>query len=291
MKPRNRFLWFIANSRRGALFALFIGSYTAVAVLFGIVYWLGGMTSAPDVCNNIYFSFMVQMSLNTGQIHSISASGKILTIAQFLLGTIWLSFIPAIIVVRLITPPKDVFLFDKYVVFYPNLQSFRFRYVNVSRLDAVDLKFDVRAKIAVDDADYNVRNVKVLLNNPYIPDARSMVPFYMRTRVVRPDEFQVPSGKTDYLLLLHPGHLRGDMVLTLRISCLYATGTFVKTVVFDYKHIVCGRFIPIQAERNGKLNWDNLHRHILTDDTEEGREFCKSICPYRDRCRISNKVL
>jgi hypothetical protein len=290
-KSQNRLLWLISNSSRLSLVAVFLGGYLLAGILFGLIYWVGDMTSAGDILGNVYFSLLVQMSLGGQQSLRTTELGKLLTVIQFLFGTLWLVFLPSVIIVRLTTPAKRVFQFDQYMIFYPKLRSFRVRYVNFSRLDAVSLDFDLRARLVVDDADYNVRSLAVELNNPSHPDARSMVPFVMRTRVVEPSQFKIPDGRTDYSIVLHPGHLRGDLDLSLRLSCLYSTGSFNKTVTFSYQQVICGRFVPIQPGRDVPPDWDNLNRHLPIEDTDEGQEYCRDQCPFRERCRIGNKVM
>ena len=291
MKPKDTILWFVSNGKRSSIIVAFLGSYALLGLLFGIVYWRAGMTSTSSIIDNVYFSFTTQIGLGVAQIHPVTIYGKVLSLVQFSIGVLWIAFIPSIIIVRIASPAKGVFRVDKYIVFYPKARCFRFRYANTSKLNAIDLRFDIRARFVVDDQDYNIRNLKIELNNPTPPDARSMIPFFLRTKVLDDHQVQQINGSRNYSLVLHPGHIRGNVSIVMRVACSYFMGTFEKTETFTYGNIVCGTFIPIQADRNDPLEWGNIDQHMLVEDMEGGEHFCKHQCSFRQECRIGNKVL
>jgi len=154
MKPTNTILHFIANSKRSSIIAVLSGGFAFLGLFFGVIYWRAGLTSTSSIIDNMYFSFMMQTCLGFEQIYPVNVYGKALTLIQFTIGMLWIAFIPSVILVRLVSPTKEVFLIAEHMVFYPEIRSFRIRYANTSKLDAIDLSFDLRARFPVEDQDH-----------------------------------------------------------------------------------------------------------------------------------------
>lgn len=290
IKPKNKFLYFIVNCKKRYLALLFICIYLLLGFVFGIIYYLLCIDQNPYLIDTIFESFYLQFGLESTLLSLDIPLIRILYIIHFLLGNLWLVFIPSIIIVKLITPSEDVFLFSEVIIFYPTLHTFRVRYGNLSKMNAVNIKIEFRARIIVNKEKYNLRNFLVLLNNKNLPDARSMTPFFVSTKANPPEYFHKPKEISDYEITLHPGHLEKDITFILRLSCDYATGPYNKIVTFNYDNTHCGRFVPVQYSKEDKPNWKNVNKFILTTDTEKGKEFCKNICQFRNKCNIIDRA-
>lgn len=287
--PKNNLLYFIVNCKKRYLAILFIIVYLSIGLFFGLIYFFFSDNTNNNLLNILYCSYLLQFGLDSSLILSTRLLDRVFFIIHLIFSNLWLAFIPSVILVKLITPSEDVFQFDKNLVFYPTLQIFRFRYVNLSKMNAVNLLIDLRSRIIINSDDFNIRNLSVQLNNDNLPDARSLVPFFLSTKPISSDEYHQPIEKIDYKLTLHPGHINNNLNIILRVSCEYATGPFNKTVEFNYFSTHCGKFKPIQIANKQELNWKNLNQYLSITATEDGRNFCMHSCAYRNNCNIMDK--
>ena len=288
-RSEDTFLYFIANSKRYILIFFFLGIYFFIGVLFGLLYDIFNLSNFESIRDNIYFSFLVQTGLGYSCNYFTNFSGQFLSVIQYFFGTVWLIFIPSMMIIRLMTPKKSTFIFGKYVIFYPVSKSFRFRYANFSKLDASDVKIDLRAREIIDEDEFNVRNIKVKLNNPNIPDARSMVPYFIRTKILTDNQCEVINPDEDYEMKLHPGHLDEIEEFQLRLSCSFSTGLYNKFETFYIDKVFCGKFVAIQPHQEIPPNWEKLNKYELTNHSENGKQYCLNQCEFRTNCKIQNR--
>jgi hypothetical protein len=280
-------LAWVSGSSRSVLLAIFLGGYVLSVMLFAVGYQLTSSTNAGNFVNNIYFSLITQATVGYGDVLPLG-EGKILASAQILVGLVYIAIVPAIVVVRLITPDPGAIRISSHVVFDADAQQFRFRYVAWSRLAGRSGRASVTLRHHVPDTARNVRNLRVhLAGGGAAPNTRPQVPYFMRTERCSREPHQIHAQTFD--IVLHPAHIATDATISIELSFQYTFGTAWQDREFGRLEVLCGQLVSVENE-NGVKDWSNFDTVVRIESTPEGRSFCLTKCQLRDTCLLVNRV-
>ena len=135
-REHNRVVGWIVHAKRWEVVAAAIGLYAGLVVGFALLYWATGGLSQPDIGSAFYFSVVTQATVGYGDVVA-TGPGRFLVVGQVLSAVAFIAVVPAIILLRVLAPPRQTLVFSRWAIFDPNVGQFRFRFTNDSALRAI----------------------------------------------------------------------------------------------------------------------------------------------------------
>lgn len=287
-RAKDYFIFQVINRGKLTLFLIFIGGYVFEAVLFstGYFFYKSQISGVSRYSDALYFSFITQSTIGYGDVNLLTSPVvvRLMSSIQTMLFFVWLAFVPSIIVIRFANPGAQSFLFSDKLIFVPCQKSFRTRFVNLSRLTAHHINFDVRIPIMVYDVEPNRRNYKVKLNNTSFHPARVQTIRILRTKTIGSDlDFNKLDSENGNTIVLKPSNIKLDSEIYVYAYMRYLSEVVIETS-YSYEKIFCGT--PYPATKDGKNIWENFDKFKNIE-----KNYCLVECSYRGECIIQKKHL
>ena len=289
-RKRNRVVGWIVHAKRWEVVAAGIGLYAGLIVGFALLYWATGGLSQPDFGSAFYFSVETQTTAGYGDVVA-TGPGRVLVIVQLLSAVAFIAVVPAIILLRVLAPPRETLVFSRWAIFDPIVGQFRFRFTNDSSLRAIataSLRVPRHVGHLRAPNEVYVKYFHVELEFDDLPPADTHVPVVVRTRPSSIDADALDSGRHD--IRLHPAHLEPGSPVSLRLDVTYATSAMHIVVRdLDLDDFRCGRYVDLYKDGPPRFRYfDEIHGTPARD--EHGTSPCDTTCEYRHGCALPNKL-
>ena len=289
-RERNRVVGWIVHAKRWQVVAAGIGLYAGLVVGFALLYWATDGLSQSDIGSAFYFSVVTQTTVGYGDVVA-TGPGRLLVVAQVLSAVAFIAVVPAIILLRVLAPPRETLVFSRWAIFDPNVGQFRFRFTNDSALRAIataSVRLPRRVGHVRAPNEVYTKYFHVELEFDDLPPADTHVPVVVRTRPssIEPD----PLDSARHEVRLHPAHLEPGSPVSLRLDITYATSAM--HIVERELHLDdfrCGHYVDLYKDGPRRFRYfDAIHGAPTLD--EHGKSPCDTPCGYRHGCTLPNKL-
>jgi len=286
----NRSLNALVSMPRRRLLFLAAGTYAGLVVAFGLVQWSIGGLSESGVGGAMYFSLITQATVGYGDVHPLTGAARSLVALQVVAGVAFLALVPAVLILRMLSPSDDAIAFSRYGVFDPIIGQFRFRFVNDSALPA-SARAEIHLPLRVPrdpGGDRYTTHFDARLESSALPPAKTHVPILVRAMPCQPEPDELVAGQQS--IVLHPAHLGNKRRLVLQLTVTYPSANArVIEREFGRRDILCGQLANLTSD--GRRDW-SLFDQVTgqPDDDETSRDHCRHRCRYRPACKLTNRV-
>ncbi len=289
-RERNRVVGWIVHAKRWEVVAAGVALYGVLVVGFALLYWATDGLNKSDIGSALYFSVVTQATVGYGDVVA-TGPGRFLVVGQVLSAVAFIAVVPAIILLRVLSPPRDTLVFSKWAVFDPHVGQFRFRFVNDSALRAIataSVRFPRRVGHVRSPDEVYTKYFHVDLEYDDLPPADTHVPVIVRTRACSTEPDLLDSAH--HRIRLHPAHLEPGSHVSLRLDVTYATSAMHVVVrEMDVNEIRCGRFVDLYKDGPRRFRYfDQVAGSPALD--EHGISPCDTTCEYRVGCLLPNRI-
>lgn len=289
-REHNRVVGWIVHAKRWEVVAAGIGLYAGLVVGFALLYWATDGLSQSDIGSALYFSVVTQATVGYGDVVA-TGPGRFLVIGQVLSAVAFIAVVPAIILLRVLAPPRQTLVFSRWAIFDPNVGQFRFRFTNDSALRAIataSVRLPRRVGHVRSPNEVYTKYFHVELEYDDLPPADTHVPVVVRARPCSTDPDPLDSAHPK--IRLHPAHLEPGSHVRLRLDVTYATSAMhVVERELDLDDFRCGRFVDLYKDGPRRFRYfDAIHGTPTLD--EHGHSPCDTTCEYRYGCALPNKL-
>jgi hypothetical protein len=289
-RERNRVVGWIVHAKRWEVVAAGIALYAVLVLGFALLYWATDGLNKSDIGSALYFSVVTQATVGYGDVVA-TGPGRFLVVGQVLSAVAFIAVVPAIILLRVLAPPRDTLVFSRWAIFDPNVGQFRFRFVNDSSLRAIataSVRLPRRVGHVRSPNEIYVKHFHVELEYDDLPPADTHVPVVVRTRPCASDPDPLDSGH--HKIRLHPAHLEPGCHVSLRLDVTYATSAMHVVVRdLDVNEFRCGRYVDLYKDGPRRFRYfDEIFSTPTLD--EHGNSPCETTCEYRVGCALPNKL-
>jgi len=289
-RERNRVVGWIVHAKRWEVVAAAIALYAALVLGFAVLYWATDGLNKSDIGSALYFSVVTQATVGYGDVVA-TGPGRFLVVGQVLSAVAFIAVVPAIILLRVLAPPRDTLVFSRYAIFDPNVGQFRFRFTNDSALRAIavaSVRLPRRVGHVRSPDEIYVKYFHVELEYDDLPPADTHDPVVVRTRACQTDADELDS--IHHKIRMHPAYLQPGCHVSLRLDVTYATSAMHVVVrELELDDFRCGRFVDLYKDGPRRFRYfDAIHGTPTLD--EHGNSPCDTTCEYRFDCSLPNKL-
>jgi hypothetical protein len=289
-RERNRVVGWIVHAKRWEVVAAGIALYAALVLGFALLYWATDGLNKSDIGSALYFSVVTQATVGYGDVVA-TGPGRYLVVVQVLSAVAFIAVVPAIILLRVLAPPRQTLVFSRWAIFDPNVGQFRFRFTNDSSLRAIptaSVRLPRRVGHVRAPNEVYTKYFHVDLEYDDLPPADTHVPVVVRTSACSSDPVRLDS--THHRIRLHPAHLQPGSTVSLRLDVMYATSAMHVVVrelsLDDFR---CGRYVDLWRDGPRKFRYfDAIFSEPERD--EHGNSPCDTTCAYRVGCALPNRL-
>jgi hypothetical protein len=289
-RERNRVVGWIVHAKRWEVVAAGIALYAGLVVGFALLYWATDGLNKSDIGSALYFSVVTQATVGYGDVVA-TGPGRYLVVVQVLSAVAFIAVVPAIILLRVLAPPRDTLVFSRFAVFDPNVGQFRFRFVNDSALRAIamaSVRLPRRVGHVRSPDEVYTKYFHVELEYDDLPPADTHVPVVVRTRACASEAETLDS--THHNIHLHPAHLEPGSHVSLRLDVTYATSAMHVVVrELDVEDFRCGRYVDLYKDGPRRFRYFDEIFDTPTLDAH-GNSPCDTTCEYRSGCGLPNRL-
>jgi hypothetical protein len=289
-RERNRVVGWIVHAKRWEVVVAGIVLYGALVIGFALLYWATDGLTKSDLGSALYFSVVTQATVGYGDVVA-TGPGRFLVVVQVLSAVAFIAVVPAIILLRVLAPPRDTLVFSRWAIFDPNVGQFRFRFTNDSALRGIvtaSVRLPRRVGHVRSPDEVYTKYFHVELEYDDLPPADTHVPVVVRTRPCESDAEPLDSAHHD--IRLHPAHLEPGSHVSLRLDVTYATSAMhVVMRDLDVEDFRCGRYVDLYKDGPRRFRYfDEIHGTPTLD--EHGNSPCDTTCEFRWGCVLPNKL-
>jgi Ion channel len=289
-KERNRVVGWIVHAKRWQVVVAGIALYAGLVVGFALLYWATDGLNKSDIGSALYFSVVTQATVGYGDVVA-TGPGRYLVVVQVLSAVAFIAVVPAIILLRVLAPPRDTLVFSRWAIFDPHVGQFRFRFTNDSALRAIataSVRLPRRVGHVRSPNEVYTKYFHVELEYDDLPPADTHVPVVVRTRPCSSDA--EPLDSAHHKIRLHPAHLEPGSHVSLRLDVTYATSAMHVVVrEIDVEDLRCGRYVDLYKDGPRRFRYfDEIHDTPTRD--EHGVSPCDTTCEFGSGCKLPNKV-
>ena len=289
-KKRNRVVGWIVHAKRWEVVAAGIGLYAGLVVGFALLYWATDGLSQSGIGSALYFSVVTQTTVGYGDVVA-TGPGRWLVVGQLLSAVAFIAVVPAIILLRVLAPPRETLVFSRWAIFDPSVGQFRFRFTNDSALRAIataSVRLPRRVGHLRAPNEVYMKYYHVELEFDDLPPADTHTPVVVRTRPSSTDPDALDSARHD--IRLHPAHLEPGANVSLRLDVTYATSAMhIVERELDLDDFRCGHYVDLYKDGPRRFRYfDAIHGTPTLD--EHGTSPCDTTCVYRHGCALPNKL-
>jgi hypothetical protein len=297
-RTQNRALSWLVTVRRGWLLFISLVVYLGLIAIFALAYGVtGGLhengQATKGAAAPVFFSLITQATVGYGDIVPFTGGARVLVALQVVIGVSFIALVPAIIVLRIFSPPKDAVAFSCRAIFDPEARQFRFRLVNDS---ALPVSINSWLRLPKRISHTNSPNVswvnffRARLQNSELNIVKTHVPILLRSVPCEPEPVPLDSEHNE--IELHPAHLGETRKLSLRLELIYPlSGSYMVEHTYEHANIVCGTFPNVTGE-NGEKHWELLNavdeypKRMITENEQNP---CQTTCVFRHGCSLVNR--
>lgn len=289
---RGKLRSFVVNSKLVNLLILSLFGYLLLAWIFAIAYYL--LNCLPETTfkflRSVYFSMITQTTIGYGDIVPKNLIGQFLAAIQSILGTMYISFVIAIVIYKFISIPEYYVKIEEKAIFTPSDGTLRIRFMNVSVLRFFNVQINVYLRVWL-SSQSRFATYDIFLKRETIPVLEPFIPWNIATRPITenqeyPDLAQLDSTRKIYF---HPKYVNRKYVPDTKETFLIViikgvvpvTNSFLyKVKIFHYDDVLCGKYMYVSPSP-GVYKWENWGKYILNNKCED--------CIFKETCGIKNR--
>lgn len=292
-KPRDNFLFTVLRLSRGALAGFVTASYGFFVLLFAGVYQALRLTTARSFPGNVFFSLVTQATVGYGDVVANPGFGRLMTSVQIVVGVGWTMLLPAVLVLRLLTPDPRAIVLGDALVFDPSERRLVVRVLNASRFTGIDLNVRLWLRQLKDDQSgfisFPIRIRRDLESDVRFTHLQPRMPFFFRSDPLPLGRPPQTLGNEVQLVHFDPAMIRPADALRLEVLMSTPFGPITRHRDYRWLDLSCGSMQPVYVEVGGKPNWSAFDTAVPVETSPDGIQQCHN-CDLRARCRLQNRV-